>query len=42
MYNIHEGKCILGSTIDYNGVNFGIFSRNATKVRLNIFENLVF
>ena len=36
-YKIRRGKPIFGATVDLEGVNFGIFSRNATKVYLEIF-----
>ncbi len=38
-YKIKNGVPELGSVVKNNGVNFGIFSRNGTKVILNIFND---
>ncbi len=38
MYEVRRGKPLLGATVDAAGTNFGIFSRNGTKVYLEIFN----
>lgn len=38
MYDTEKGRCKLGAHVNYEGVNFGIFSKNADGVILNIFE----
>ncbi|MEG0584224.1 MAG: isoamylase [Cetobacterium sp.] len=39
-FQVSPGYIIKGTTVLDKGVNFGIFSRNATKMTLEIFENL--
>lgn len=38
-YETTKGKPIYGATVYHDGVNFGIFSRNAEKMILELFEN---
>ncbi|NLI90334.1 MAG: glycogen-debranching protein [Epulopiscium sp.] len=38
-YLIEDGKPILGATLDGDFTNFAIFSKNATKVTIEIYEN---
>ncbi|TDT71576.1 glycogen operon protein [Hypnocyclicus thermotrophus] len=38
-YEIEKGAPLYGATVFSTGVNFAVFSRNATKVTLDIFEN---
>lgn len=39
MFKIEKGSPLLGSNVSNNGVNFGIYSKHATKVVLNIFDD---
>lgn len=39
MYKTEKGRARLGAQVSYEGVNFGIFSKNGDSVILNIFEN---
>jgi glycogen operon protein len=38
-FNVSKGFPVLGTSIEKGGVNFGVFSRNATSVILEIYEN---
>lgn len=38
-FNVFKGKPILGVTLDKDGANFAIFSRNGKKVILELYEN---
>lgn len=38
MYTVERGNCRLGATVEYDGVNFAIFSKNGEAAVLNIFE----
>lgn len=38
-FKIFRGKPIYGATVDKIGVNFGVFSKNAKSVTLELFEN---
>lgn len=38
MYIVERGRCKLGATVEYEGVNFAVFSKNGDSAILNIFE----
>ena len=39
MYKTGRGKPLFGANVDDMGTNFAVFSKNATKVYLEIYEN---
>lgn len=38
-FKTFRGKPVYGATVDKNGVNFGVFSKNATAVTLDLFQH---